>query len=515
MKFLKTYGSSVWLIFILLTLVLPLIIFRSQSRLVHSCDESGQLRLTMEAVGGTSPNNNIVTGRVAGLNSAQYRADGAYIVLYAKTDIWYNEPDPGLSFALNEDCTWRVTGVHNGSAYAAFFVAPDYQLPKAIDLGDPTVLPPLLVDGNRIIAWALSNTIEPAPAPVWQPADQWRSRQEQALAWLLAQMTPNGIVPSPLADRQNLLISYRVPENDPAYPNIYSRSWLFDDAVAVISLAQNGYIAEALALISAVEQHITLQGEIGFSFKTDDPFIDEVYRTGAIAWFGYALMQYQQMTGDAQSQTTAELMADYLLSLQDSSGSIETQANSGSFATDHNIIAFFFLRDLGRLPGNGAYADAAAEIKESLLQNHWYAARGYFREGIGSDQPGLLEINALGALFLLAVGEQQRAEQLLQVIDATYGLPPGEPATSYELLPSTGATFAQATAQMVLVHHRLGNVPEGVQLVELLLNLQDRGGGVPYAMPPLKEQEISDWPSAAGTNWLLLALVDDSRFLGP
>jgi hypothetical protein len=514
MKLIKMYGHSIWPLFMVVALILPIAVLIWQRPLLHACDESGMTRLTMEVV-GRSDTGWIITGRVAGFNSARYRADGARIILYAKTDIWYSEPDPGLSFALNEECTWRVQGVHDGSAYAAFLAAPDYQLPQTIDVADPAVLPPLPVDGNRIIAWSLSNTITPEPAQTWHLFDHWRSGQEQALAWLLAQITPNDIVPSPLNDRQALLISYDVSPTDPDHSVVYSRSWLFDNAVAIITLTQNDYIAEALSLISAVEQHITDQGEIGFSFKTEDPYVDETYRTGAIAWFGYALMQYQLMTGDAQSQATAELIADYLLSLQDRTGSIETQPNSGTFATSHNIIVFFFLRDLGRLPGNSAYADAATQIQDSLLQNHWYAERGYFREEIGSNQPGMLEENALGILFWLAIGEEQRAQQLVQVVGTIYGSPSGEPSHSYDVLPGTGAIFAQATSQMILAHHRLGNEVESTQLVEQLLILQNAEGGVPYVTPPLKEQEMPDWPSAAGTNWLLLGLVDDPRFLGP
>ena len=85
----------------------------------------------------------------------------------------------------------------------------------------------------------------------------------------------------------------------------------------------------------------------------------------------------------------------------------------------------------------------------------------------------------------------------------------------YEILPGTKATFAQGTAQMALVHYRLGNDDTSAELIEFLLSLQGLDGSVPYVTPPLSELEMPDWPSAAGVNWLLLAFVDLPRFFGP
>lgn len=53
--------------------------------------------------------------------------------------------------------------------------------------------------------------------------------------WLLDEQVPNSTVPSPAPGRSGLVISYVIPESDPGYPYLFSRSWIYDDALAVIS----------------------------------------------------------------------------------------------------------------------------------------------------------------------------------------------------------------------------------------------------------------------------------------
>jgi len=62
----------------------------------------------------------------------------------------------------------------------------------------------------------------------------------EAAQWLLAQMVPNDIVPAPDPGRRRLLVSYRVPRDDPTYRFVYGRSFVYDDALGAIALTMLG-----------------------------------------------------------------------------------------------------------------------------------------------------------------------------------------------------------------------------------------------------------------------------------
>ncbi len=53
--------------------------------------------------------------------------------------------------------------------------------------------------------------------------------ETQAVEWLKGQIIPNDIVPEPDPTRRRLVLSYMVPTDDPAYPYIYSRSFIYDN----------------------------------------------------------------------------------------------------------------------------------------------------------------------------------------------------------------------------------------------------------------------------------------------
>ncbi len=516
MKYNKQLRGYLWVFFLFMAIILPsTIIFSIRPRFLHSCEEQGMTNLKFESIASNSSGGFTVRGKLQGQNAGRYRAEEVHIVLYSKTDVWYREPDNDLSAELHNDCSWEIEGVHFGKAYAAFLIPKDVLLPGRIEETDDTVSPLNSVNSDQIIAFTVSNNIKSSPMLFWKDDTEWQTAGQKALTWTIGQIAPNDTITTPLKGREGLIISYQIPDTHPANQYLQSRSWLYDDALAIIVLSQNGHYVEALSIISTLEQFVTNNGEIGFSFKTDDPYIDGVYQTGSIAWFGYALTQYQTITGDAQSQFTAEVLANHLLSLQATNGSVNSQPDSSIYATDQNIAAYFFLRDLGRLSGNILYTEGADKIKLSLLNNHWHNEKGYFRESIGSKEPGIIEINALGVLFLLAIDEAEMIQQALNSIDEIYGRSEVNTQTPYEMIPNMGTTFAQGTAQLALLYRRIDNDPKSESLINFLLDKQTETGGIPYVTPAVPDLEMYDWPSVAGTNWLLLTLIDDSRFLEP
>ncbi len=509
-----------WQIALLIGSIIIILIPISTWRHFHTCNEQGALRMTI-SVEGNSLETREISGQIMGAGAGKYRAQGYKVILYAKTDIWYNEPTEGAEIRLESDCSWRVEGVHDGHRYAAFLVPKAYQQPGAINKTDPTDYPPLTVDGKQIVAWMPwspdSSRLTPAGGP-----------KELALNWLIQQVTPNEIVPNPPADRAGFIISYHIPTSDEPHDFLFSRSWIYDNALAIISLVANGNIVEPRKIINALKGQIVEDGKFGFSYNTANDWYHEDYRSGAIAWLGYAFVFYQQETGDAQSQAVTEGIARYLLSLQNvnraspSYGSIRDGPEVDWYSTEHNIIAYFFLRDLGRLTGNEVYITGAELVKASLLNYHWNEALGRF--DLGDDGPAnvLIDVPSLGALFLVAVGDTARARSNLEFVEQTYQnsqqAPGIGPVTGYAPYEDQSVVWSQGSLEIALAYKRIGDVAKSRTITEEIIKLQNSGGGVPYAMPQatvITEDVFYEWPSVAGTGWLVIVLSDDGRFLGP
>jgi hypothetical protein len=209
------------------------------------------------------------------------------------------------------------------------------------------------------------------------------------------------------------VFSYIIPQSDPSYPFLFNRSWIYDDALAVISWSMEGECQAAKDALSALTGLLDVEGKLGFSYNTNDLFFHTLYRTGAIAWVGYSFVFYQEACGDSQFQAAVESIADWVLTMQDpTTGSVKGGPDVAWFSTEHNIDAYFFLRDLGLLTGNTSYLDAAGQIKQSLLTNHsdgghWNPSYSCFQQGIG-DTMKALDAASWGALFLFSIGQPDR-----------------------------------------------------------------------------------------------------------
>ncbi|MCB0165809.1 MAG: hypothetical protein H6631_13020 [Anaerolineaceae bacterium] len=492
----------------------------------NACNNEGPLRLSI-VVDGDSMSR--VSGQLMGEGASRYRAEGAKVALYAKTDLWYNSTQESIEGvkmeqSLGVDCSWQIDQVHEGQMYAAFLVSDDYRQPNTIPKTSNIDLPPLAIDGTHVLAWALWSAANPTGNP--DPALLWPKNRRLAIAWLIRQITPNETVPQPLTDRAGLIIGYALPQTDEAYPYLFARSWIFDDALAGIAFTANANFGEAQAILNALKGQVQADGKLGFSYNTDNDWFHEYYRSGAIAWVGYALVFYQQKTGDAQSQAVAEQIAAYLLSLQNqtpdspSYGAIQDDPAVSSFTTSQNIITYFFLRDLARLTSNDLYQTAADLIKTALLEQYWDEKQGHFVVGSDDTAAGLIESNSLGALFLEATGHPTKAQLSLDFVEQTYQpvLGPG-PIDGYAPYADRSTVWSQGSLQVALAHRRLGNITKSQAILGEIIKLQDEEGGVAYARPKATitgtDEVFQEWASVAGTTWLAIVLADDEQFLGP
>jgi hypothetical protein len=196
---------------------------------------------------------------------------------------------------------------------------------------------------------------------------------------------------------------------------------------------------------------------------------------------------------------------------------------------EHNIDAWFFLRDLARLTGQADLAASAEGIRGRLM-GLWSERDGQFLQGIhddGSFDTVLpLDGASWGALFLAAQGRDGQARRCAGAMqdrfsseaagvrgyrpygpEPIYTDPrvnayyfPAKPGTRWQDLPfvwgegSLGAAAALA---------RTGQGEEAVKVMDSLRALAENGG-VRYATSAVAWQ-FASYPSVASTAWYIIA----------
>ena len=354
------------------------------------------------------------------------------------------------------------------------------------------------------------------------------------------------------------------------YLGRYGRGFLYDQAVGAIAWLMSGKPEKARRLLDYLSSYQNLDvpvtgsadGSFGFSFNTvgcpayapnnRDSYYDLNYlRSGAISWAGYAFVMYQRITGDARYLDAARQAADYLLTqqvedegdprfglLRGGHGSYDSNWNftAGQLewvSTEHNIDAYFFLRDLGAVTGDATYSAAAQQIRDGTLGRLWDENKGRLDRGMDpTGQPDgvdALDAASWGAIFLLAAGEKEKAQQSLNFATRTYfnaagglwgykpyvGTADGTDWHSIDVVRSEGS---MGVAMAYLKLGGSGNRNQARNIIGDMTRLQNRdsAGGLLYAAYTGDElTEFARAPSVGGTGWFVMvlrALVDtDAR----
>ena len=287
--------------------------------------------------------------------------------------------------------------------------------------------------------------------------------KEKALGWIQSQIVPNEIVQSPSPGRRNLIISYELPKNDESYSYIYSRSYIYDGAVAAIALSICGQQSKAGDILEAFARLANDDGSLFFSYNTHNSWPTQgdkegaIIRIGALAWLGYAITYYlnkrkiedpdafesshrvRLLTEKSMSMANyilARVVSDkedkryglvsggygeYKLKYDPIQGKVVEHFIDkpiGWCSTEHNIDSFFFLRDLGRLTGNDELLESSECISRSIILKLWDDDLGQFIQGIkadgSSDKTLALDCASWGSIFLCAVGEEEKAKKGLK-----------------------------------------------------------------------------------------------------
>ncbi|HEY2734227.1 MAG TPA: hypothetical protein VGI70_09585, partial [Polyangiales bacterium] len=206
-------------------------------------------------------------------------------------------------------------------------------------------------------------------------------------------------------------------------------------------------------------------------------------------------------------------------------------------STEHNLDAYFFLRDFAALTGEERFARAAERIRVALLERGFSASAGQLVQGFSAealDASDALDCASWGALFLLAAADRVRAENALANAEWRYashdpasGARGHRPYAHMPIIanPALAAHFdtlrarnwddvdgvwPEGSAGVALANLRLGRRERAEEILQQLDRLRDASGGLPTfsADVPIDFDRL---PSLAGTVWVELVRAEIAR----
>lgn len=332
--------------------------------------------------------------------------------------------------------------------------------------------------------------------------------------------------------KYGLVRSYFIPQNDPRYSvSLANRSWIYDDALAALSFTKAGDKALAASILSALSALQNADGSLDFSYDVTTGSLGAVKRSGAIAWAGYAAVEYDKAFGDATYRALATKAADFLLTQQSlATGSVKGGPDVAWYSTEHNVDAYFFFRDLGRLTGVQKYLDAANAVKTALLGAHWNGAENRFNQGI-DDPASALDTNSWGGIFLDAIGRGDlaagAAEYTNRFLVTGETMPFSSAVNSYNMtyttsVPLTGfkpylvdasypdaptLVWTEGTWGVINFFERRGQNTDVYKSSMFAMQDADPRGGLVYSSRGYGDYDFNVWPSTASAGWEYLTLI--------
>jgi hypothetical protein len=289
---------------------------------------------------------------------------------------------------------------------------------------------------------------------------EFGSSIQLASKWLTSQMVPNQIVPRPFNNKRNLILSYQTDPKNPYFKYIFSKSSLYDNALAIIAFSMLGEYERAQKIIDAIKLSRSKSGKIWFTFNTHNYWPDDndsegaLTRNGALAWFGYGLTYYLNsrlikhskylISKEGKSNLfflsalSKNILGDQIVEKNDQRYGLIT-GGEGSYvikfnkktkvveehfeakriewcSIEHNIDSYFMLRDAAKLLKNNKILVASKLIKKSLLAKSWNQSLNQFNRGhnqLGIDGAEALDTASWGAILLDAIGEPVKAKMAL------------------------------------------------------------------------------------------------------
>jgi hypothetical protein len=311
-----------------------------------------------------------------------------------------------------------------------------------------------------------------------------------------------------------------------AEASLGQRSFVYDDALALLWFAWTGQQDLAGGLAETLIYLQNPDGSWGFSFDTNqaENYHASYVRNGAVAWAAHALGYFGRRFAKPRAIRAASRGASFLRRMRLGSDGLGRGLVSAGYGTpstpphapvgptleyavaEHQFDAHMVLAEFE--------PRSARRLAERILEVLWIDQEGRF--GVAATGDGLNTRRALdaagawGALWLLSVGEPDRAERSYRYAlehfqsDAQlFGFRPYEDSIDgYDPSRAGGHIFVEGTMGMGLAAHRLGDDVTAKKVIETGVELSCLGGpGLAYSTE--KVPGFSTRPAAASTLWFL------------
>jgi hypothetical protein len=336
-----------------------------------------------------------------------------------------------------------------------------------------------------------------------------------------------------------LIRSFDIPTDDPAYERLLNWSWTYDSAVTATAFASVGLQEQAGRLLDQLAALQHKDGSIEFAFNVLTGESSASVRAGSVAFDAIAFSNYDSAFGSTLYLDNARRAADYLLSLRNEEGLVRGGPDVKWVSTQHNILTLIALMTLsqqleeqGDEGGAATYREAAAEIVKGIDSQLIVRDGGllHFRQGVG-DEVVPLDTQALGIIYARFLGDDELAKQVYEYAQQNFAIDGRSIAlsskkTSYNMTyeakgPFTGyrpyigkkapdVLWFEGTAEMRFVSSFLGQPTEALDAsmnswwdVTHKQGLAPLGADRTITNSPYNEYHV--WPTAAAGAWTVLS----------
>lgn len=327
------------------------------------------------------------------------------------------------------------------------------------------------------------------------------------------------------------VLSYPYPERfagaDAGFAELANRSFVYDDALALLWASERGDVLLARALAETLSALQLPDGAWGFSFAVfGDGFYNAGYvRAGTVAWVVYALARYQHLSGDRQFANTLERGLLWLIGQTNAQGLV--RAGRGRWidgklfdpdydarfaATEHQIDAWFaYLAATAADPELSTRLElpkARARLAAAMDTHLWRPDEERYAQGKDGDkQDDHSALDAAGswaALYDAARDRPGRAQAALAWVQREHAtVSQGWPGLRPYVPDPPDTWFVEGSLAVALAWWRLGERQTALEAFAPAVQLAC-AGGVPLVYAPDWHTDFPLSPAAAPTLWFLL-----------
>jgi hypothetical protein len=327
-----------------------------------------------------------------------------------------------------------------------------------------------------------------------------------------------------------LVRSFEIPDDDPSAVRLANRSWTYDSAIAVLAFLADGDRSQAVQLLDQLAALQRTDGSIDYSFNVATGESDPLFRSGAIAWIGYAAAQYDLTQSSTRYDGLTAGAARWLMARQLTSGLIAGGPDATWASTEHNLVAWSFLAALTLKPPSGlssstlkTAADRIAAAVQTQLMDVPAAGQLAFVQGSNDRVLHPLDVQALGIPFLMAQGRVSDAQKVAAFVESAFKVSGRAisgaaysakgPFTGYRPYVGGGpdVLWAEGTAQVRWAYGLLPGYSSTASALDKSIDAWDKVTSKSSVGPLMADRAVSDpvneyhvWPASAAASWTLL-----------